>query len=142
MFRVTNSIMINRPLADVFQYTVDFENMNSWGYKIQKSRKLSAKNQLDYPYYEVDLDLIAFVEMKSLYEIMNVEDNKHIYAKLDADIFNINDSFYFEEIDGQTKVTLNSTVDLRNISLFEFFWKPMAIAGLSKRLEGLKNVLN
>jgi uncharacterized protein YndB with AHSA1/START domain len=39
--RFTNTITIDRPLATVFTYLADFENLPRWNYAIGETRKLT-----------------------------------------------------------------------------------------------------
>jgi uncharacterized protein YndB with AHSA1/START domain len=41
VMKFTNTITINRPVADVFAFLADLENLPRWNYAIQQTRKLS-----------------------------------------------------------------------------------------------------
>jgi uncharacterized membrane protein len=106
MIKVEESIVINRPIDEVFAFVANFENHPKWESNFQKVKLLSSTPTGVGTTYQCELKLPGQTAT-SKFEITGYEVNKRIAFEAEpAGPAKANGSFLFEAVPGGTKVTL------------------------------------
>jgi uncharacterized membrane protein len=106
MINVEESIVINRPIAEVFAFVANFENHPKWETNFQKVKLLTSTPTGEGTTYQCDLKLPGQTAT-SKFEITEYEVNKKIAFEAEAaGPAKPNGSFRFESVAGGTKITL------------------------------------
>jgi uncharacterized membrane protein len=103
MIQVENSVVINKPLAEVYAYVTNGENSTKWQGGVEAVENEGPPNMVGSRYTEVRKFLGQ--EMKTLLEITEVAQNAKWAAKVVKGPVPYNVTVTFEESDGGTKVT-------------------------------------
>jgi len=115
MIKVEESIVINRPVSDVFPFVAKFENLPQWESNFQKVKLLTATPTGVGTTYQCELKLPGQTAT-SKFEITEYEVNKKIaFEAGPAGPAKPNGSFRFETVPGGTKVTLLPRPEFRGI---------------------------
>jgi len=142
MIKVEESIVINRPVSDVFLFVSNFENLPQWESNFQKVKLLSATPTDVGTTYQCQLKLPGQTA-SSKFEITEFEVNKKIAFEAEpAGPAKPNGSFRFETVPGGTKVTLLPRPEFRG---FFKLLEPMMAGYVRKQnqahLSTLKRIL-
>src|SRR4030095_12987274 len=106
MIKVEGSIVINRPIAEVFAFVANFENHPKWESNFQKVKLLTSRPSGVGTTYQCDLKLPGQTAT-SKFEITEYEANKKIaFGGEAAGPAKPDGSFLFEAVPGGTKITL------------------------------------
>jgi len=106
MINVEESIVINRPIAEVFAFVANFENHPKWESNFQKVKLLASTPAGVGTTYQCELKLPGQTAT-SKFEITEYEVNKRIAFEAEpAGPAKPNGSFRFEPVAGGTKITL------------------------------------
>src|SRR4030095_4739997 len=106
MIKVEGSIVINRPIAEVFAFVANFENHPKWESNFQKVKLLTSTPSGVGTTYQCDLKLPGQTAT-SKFEITEFEVNKKIAFEAEpAGPAKPNGSFRFESVPDGTKITL------------------------------------
>jgi len=115
MINVEESIVINRPVAEVFAFIADFENHPQWETNFQKVKLIRATPSGVGRKYQCDLKLPGQTAT-SMFEITEYEVNKKIAFEAEpAGPAKPNGSFLFESVPSGTKITLVPRPEFRGI---------------------------
>ena len=142
MIKVEESIVINRPISDVFPFVSNFENLPQWESNFQKVKLLTATPTGVGTTYQCELKLPGQTAT-SKFEITEFEVNKKIAFEAEpAGPAKPNGSFRFETVPGGTKVTLLPRPEFRG---FFKLLEPMMAGYVRKQnqahLSTLKRIL-
>ena len=142
MIKVEESIVINRPISDVFPFVSNFENLPQWESNFQKVKLLTATPAGVGTTYQCELKLPGQTAT-SKFEITEFEVNKKIAFEAEpAGPAKPNGSFRFETVPGGTKVTLLPRPEFRG---FFKLLEPMMAGYVRKQnqahLSTLKRIL-
>ena len=106
MINIEESIVINRPVAEVFAFVTNFENLPQWESNFRKVRLLASTPTGVGTTYQCDLKLPGQTAT-SKFEITEYEVNKKIAFEAEqAGPAKPNGSFRFESVADGTKITL------------------------------------
>jgi uncharacterized membrane protein len=106
MINVQESIVINRPIDEVFAFVANFENHPQWESNFQKVKLLSSTPSGVGTTYQCDMKLPGQTAT-SKFEITEYEVNKKIaFEGEPAGPAKPDGSFLFEAVPGGTKITL------------------------------------
>ena len=106
MINVQESIVINRPIAEVFAFVANFENHPKWESNFQKVKLLTTTPSGIGTQYQCDMKLPGQTAT-SKFEITEYEVNKKIaFEGEPAGPAKPDGSFLFEAVPGGTKITL------------------------------------
>ena len=106
MIKVEESIVINRPISEVFPFVANFENLPQWESNFQKVKLLTATPAGVGTTYQCELKLPG-QSATSKFEITEYEANKKIAFEGEvAGPAKPKGSFLFESVAGGTKITL------------------------------------
>jgi uncharacterized membrane protein len=106
MINVQESIIINRPIDEVFAFVANFENHPKWESNFQKVKLLSSTPSGVGITYQCDMKLPGQTAT-SKFEITEYEVNKKIVFEGEpAGPAKPDGSFLFESVPGGTKITL------------------------------------
>ncbi len=106
MINVEESIVINRPVSEVFAFVANFENHPKWESNFQKVKLLTSTPTGVGTTYQCELKLPG-QSSTSKFEITEYEVNKNIAFEAEpAGPAKPNGSFRFESVEGGTKLTL------------------------------------
>lgn len=115
MINVEESIVINRPIEEVFAFVANFENHPKWESNFQKVKLLASIPTGVGTTYQCELKLPGQTAM-SKFEITEYEVNKKIAFEAEAaGPAKPNGSFLFEAVPGGTKTTLLPRPEFRGI---------------------------
>jgi len=142
VIKVEESIVINRPISDVFPFVSNFENLPQWESNFQKVKLLTATPTGVGTTYQCELKLPGQTAT-SKFEITEFEVNKKIAFEAEpAGPAKPNGSFRFETVPGGTKVTLLPRPEFRG---FFKLLEPMMAGYVRKQnqahLSTLKRIL-
>lgn len=142
MIKVEESIVINRPIAEVFAFVANFENHPKWESNFQKVKLITSTPLGVGTKYQCDLKLPGQTAT-SMFEITEYEVNRKIAFEAEAaGPAKPNGSFLFESVPGGTKITLLPRPEFRGI--FKLL-EPMMAGYVRKQnqdhLKKLKSVL-
>ena len=142
MINVEESIVISRPIAEVFAFVANFENHPKWETNFQKAKLLTSTPTGVGTTYQCDLKLPGQTAT-SKFEITEYEVNKKIAFEAEpAGPAKPNGSMLFEPVPGGTKVTLLPRPEFRG--LFKLL-EPMMAGYVRKQnqdhLQKLKSIL-
>ena len=142
MIRVETSIIINRPVAEVFAYVADFENMPKWETDFQKVERLSPGASTIGSKFRAQLKMPGSIA-NSIFTLTGYEANKRIaFEGEPAGPMKPVGSFVFEAVPGGTNVTSLPAPEPRG--LFKLM-APMMAGTIEKRnqahLVSLKQLL-
>jgi uncharacterized membrane protein len=142
MINVQESIVINRPIEDVFAFVANFENHPQWESNFQKVKLITSTPSGVGTKYQCDLRLRGQT-VTSMFEITEYALNKKIaFVSEPAGPAKANGSFLFEAVPGGTKITLVPRPEFRG--LFKLM-EPMMAGYVRKQnqdhLKKLKNIL-
>ena len=115
MINVEESIVINRPIEEVFAFVANFENHPKWESNFQKVKLLASIPTGVGTTYQCELKLPGQTAT-SKFEITEYEVNKKIAFEAEAaGPAKPNGSFLFEAVPGGTKTTLLPRPEFRGI---------------------------
>jgi uncharacterized membrane protein len=115
MINVEESIVINRPIEEVFAFVANFENHPKWETNFQKVKLLASIPTGVGTTYQCELKLPGQTAT-SKFEISEYEVNKKIAFEAEAaGPAKPNGSFLFEPAAGGTKITLVPRPEFRGI---------------------------
>ena len=142
MINVQESIVINRPVDEVFAFVANFENHPKWESNFQKVKLLSSTPSGVGTTYQCDMKLPGQTAT-SKFEITEYEVNKKIaFEGEPAGPAKPDGSFLFDAVPGGTKVTLLPRPTFRG--LFKLL-EPMMAGYVRKQnrdhLNSLKRIL-
>jgi uncharacterized membrane protein len=142
MIKVEESIVINRPIAEVFAFVANFENHPKWESNFQKVKLLTSTPSGVGTTYQCDLKLPGQTAT-SKFEITEYEVNKKIAFEGEAaGPAKPDGSFLFEAVPGGTKITLLPRPEFRG---FFKLLEPMMAGYIRKQnqdhLSKLKRIL-
>ena len=142
MINVQESIVINRPIDEVFAFVANFENNPKWESNFQKVKLLSSTPSGVGTKYQCDLKLPGQTAI-SIFEITEYEVNKKIVFEGEpAGPAKPDGSYLFESVPDGTKITLVPQPTFRGV--FKLL-EPMMAAYVRKQnrdhLNSLKRIL-
>ena len=142
MIKVEESIVINRPIGEVFSYVANFENHPQWESNFQKVKLLTSTPSGVGAKYQCELKLPGQTA-SSIFEITEYEVNRKIAFEAEpAGPAKPNGSFLFEAVPGGTRITLLPRPEFRG---FFKLMEPMMAGYVRKQnqehLKKLKSVL-
>ncbi len=142
MINVEESIVINRPISEVFAFVANFENHPKWETNFQKVKLLTSTPTGVGTTYQCELKLPGQTAT-SIFEITEYEVNRKIAFEAEpAGPAKPNGSFLFEAVPGGTKITLLPRPEFRGI--FKLM-EPMMTGYVRKQnqehLQKLKSIL-
>ena len=107
MVKIEKSIIIYRPLEDVFSFVTNANNITEWFPWIVESGKISPGSYgIGTLEYEIVYRFYFFVKVKNICEVTNYQPNKIIERNIKTPAFLPWSSiFYFEPVKGGTKLT-------------------------------------
>jgi uncharacterized membrane protein len=115
MINVEESIIINRPVAEVFAFVANFENHPKWESNFQKVKLLTSTPIGVGTKYQCDMKLPGQIAT-SKFEITQYEVNKKIaFEGEPAGPAKPDGSFLFEAVPGGTKITLLPRPEFRGV---------------------------
>jgi uncharacterized membrane protein len=140
---VTNekSIIINRPVKEVFAYVCELQNGPKWQPALVEARRIT-KGSLGIGTQYTGVRKFMGVRVESVIEYTTYEQDEKISMKSISGNSPFEQSFVFESTDGGTQLT--TRLDLQTSGLMGLA-KPMIASGLRKEMDAnfsnLKNIL-
>ena len=129
--QMEHSVVIKRPIKDVFEYVSKAENMPTWAEKVMQAEQTSEGT--------VDVGTTCFVvtkgmgmELKQDFVVTECEKN-HVYsAKSTSGPVSMETRYEFETVEGGTRLHLNVTAELGGLIKFA---GPLLTRRLKKQLQ-------
>lgn len=110
MIEVKNSLVINRPIEDVFAYATDVEKMAEWVGPISEAKQTS-DGPLGVGTTSVRLLNVMGRKTKSPYKVTEYELNSRYATETTSGSFQSKERFKFESVEGGTKLSVEGQVE-------------------------------
>ena len=105
MFRLEHSVVIRRPLEQVFEYVTNIENAPKWKSRLLEVRRTS-EGPLGVGTTQTSVGQFLVWRPKSQAEITEFEPNRKVGFKTTSGPLSAIGEFIFESVEGGTRVTL------------------------------------
>jgi uncharacterized membrane protein len=112
MKKVEYSVVINKPVNEVFAFIENLENRSKWEEGVVEVKVVSGKYEEPGSVIQITNQVLG-KKMETLAEVVEYEENKHVICRakkpFDHEVANI-----YEEINGKTKFTRRATANVEN----------------------------
>jgi len=138
---VTDSVIIARPVAQVFAFVADHQNLPAWTVGVKQSERLTDGPPASGSRYRVVGTLLGRA-VQSSYQITAFEPGRSFEGTMTSPMFGFSEQYRFEP-DGQTtRVSMTATVEPHGI--FRYL-TPVMTAGVRRQVRAdhrrLKTIL-
>lgn len=110
MIKVNNSVVIDRPLEEVFAYVTDIENMPVWSSELDKAWKTSEGPVGKGTTFSSEAKLLGR-RIENTIEVTEYEPNSKFFLKPTSGPVSGEVEFRFESVDGGTKFSVSLDAD-------------------------------
>ena len=141
MIRINASVGIDRPLEEVFDYILDFENASEWQTGVVKSKKVTEGPVRVGTRFEEDVRIVV-KKVRTACMITDVEPGRSVSFVATSAPVDCQGKFVFDRTGAGTRVEINATVQMKGM------WKLLgplfaldARSGARKELGRVKTAL-
>ena len=125
MIKVETSVVINRPVEEVFEFVAAPENTSQWVSGLLEAKRVS-KGSVALGAKSTQVRQFLGQQMKTTFEVAEYEPNKKLAFKTHAGPLKFEGAITFESVEGSTKVSIIAQAETRG-----FFKKAEKIAPLA-----------
>jgi len=111
---VNDSVVIARPVQEVFAFVADHENLPSWTVGVKTSRRLTGDPPASGARYRIVGKLLG-KSVESSYEITAFERNRGFEGTMTSPMFGFCEQYRFESDQDATRVSMNAVVEPRGV---------------------------
>jgi uncharacterized membrane protein len=111
---VSDSVVIARPVPEVFAYVADHENLPAWTVGVKTSRRLTGGRPASGARYRVVGRLLGR-SVESSYEITGFEPGRGFEGTMTSPMFGFCEQYRFESDGDATRVSMTATVEPRGV---------------------------
>ena len=111
MLNIEKTVVINRPLEDVFEYVAQGENWSQWAAELVDTRKTSEGPLAVGTTYTHVAQLLGR-RIENGYRVTGYEPNRQVSMKSMSGPIPADTDLLFESVDGGTRVTLRAQAEI------------------------------
>ena len=128
--RVSDSVVIARPVDVVFAFVADHENLPAWTVGVKQSRRLTSGPPAAGSEYRV-VGIMLGRPVESSYQVTAFEPDRGFEGTMTSPMFGFAEQYRFEPDQGGTRVSMNAAVEPRGV--FRFL-SPIMTAGVRRQV--------
>lgn len=110
MIEIKNSVQINRPVEQVFDFVTNVENLPKWAGPVTEAKQTS-EGPVGVGAIQTQTAQFLGRRVESSQEVTQYELNKRLSTKTTSGSFPVEVNYTFESIDGGTLIHLEGNVD-------------------------------
>jgi uncharacterized membrane protein len=127
---VTDSVIITRPVAQVFAFVADHQNLPAWTVGVKQSQRLTSGPPASGSRYRIVGTLLGRT-IQSSYQVTAFEPGRSFEGTMTSPMFGFSEQYRFEP-DGQaTRVSMTATAEPHGV--FRFL-APVMTAGIRRQV--------
>jgi carbon monoxide dehydrogenase subunit G len=138
---ITDSVVIARPVSEVFAFVADHENLPAWTVGVKQSRRLTGGTPAVGARYRIVGKLLGR-SVESSYEVTAFEHDRGFEGTMTSPLFGFCEQYRFESDEDATRVSMSAAVEPHG--LFRLLG-PVMTAGVRRQVKadhhGLKTIL-
>lgn len=138
---VTDSVIIDRPVAQVFAFVADHQNLPAWTVGVKQSERLTGGAPASGSRYRVVGTLLGRT-VQSSYQVTAFELGRGFEGTMTSPMFGFSEQYRFEAAPGGTRVSMSAALEPHGV--FRFL-SPVMTAGVRRQVRAdhrrLKTVL-
>ena len=138
---VNDSVVIARPVTEVFAFVADHENLPAWTVGVKESQRLTGGPPAKGTTYRVVGKLLGR-SVESSYQVTAFEPGHGFEGTMTSPIFGFSERYRFESDEDATRVSMNAAVEPHGV--FRLL-APIMAAGIRRQVKAdhrrLKTVL-
>ena len=128
---VNDSVVIARPVPDVFAFVADHENLPAWTVGVKTSQRLTAGPPANGTKYRVVGKLLGR-SIESSYQITAFEPDRGFEATMTSPMFGFSERYRFDPDGEATRVSMSAAVEPRGV--FRLL-TPIMTAGVRRQVK-------
>jgi Polyketide cyclase / dehydrase and lipid transport len=129
--RVSDSVVIARPVPEVFAYVADHENLPAWTVGVKESKRLTAGPPANGARYRVVGKLLGR-SVESSYQITAFDRDRGFEGTMTSPMFGFCERYRFESDQDATRLSMNAAVEPRGV--FRLL-TPIMTAGVRRQVK-------
>jgi uncharacterized membrane protein len=127
---VTDSVIIARPVAQVFAFVADHENLPAWTVGVKQSERLTDGPPASGSRYRIVGTLLGRT-IQSSYQVTAFEPGRSFEGSMTSPMFGFTEQYRFEPENQATRVSMTASAEPRGI--FQFL-APVMAAGIRRQV--------
>jgi uncharacterized membrane protein len=128
---VTDSVIITKPVAQVFAFVADHQNLPAWTVGVKQSQRLTSGPPASGSRYRIVGTLLGRT-IQSSYQVTAFEPGRSFEGTMNSPMFGFSEQYRFEP-DGQaTRVSMTATAEPHGV--FRFL-APVMTAGIRRQVK-------
>ncbi len=128
---VSDSVVIAKPVAEVFAFVADHENLPAWTVGVNASHRLTDGRATTGTKYRVVGKLLGR-SVESSYEITAFDHDRGFEGTMTSPMFGFSERYRFEPDDAATRVTMSAVVEPQGV--FRLL-TPIMAAGVRRQVK-------
>ena len=128
---VNDSVVIARPVPEVFAYVADHENLPAWTVGVKESQRLTAGPPANGATYRVVGKLLGR-SVESSYQITAFDRDRGFEGTMTSPMFGFSERYRFESDQDATRVSMSAAVEPRGV--FRLL-TPIMTAGVRRQVK-------
>jgi uncharacterized membrane protein len=127
---VTDSVIIAKPVAQVFAFVADHQNLPAWTVGVEESQRLTDGPPASGSRYRVVGRLLGRT-IESSYQVTAFEPERSFEGTMTSPVFGFIEQYRFEPAEQGTRVSMTATVEPHGV--FRFL-TPIMTAGIRRQV--------
>lgn len=127
---VSDSVIIARPVDEVFAFVADHENLPAWTVGVKESARRTPGRPATGAEYRI-VGVMLGRRVESSYQLTAYEPGRGYAATMTSPMFGFSEQYRFEAADGGTLVSMSGTAEPHGV--FRFL-SPVMAAGMRRQV--------
>jgi uncharacterized membrane protein len=138
---VSDSVVIAKPVPEVFAFVADHENLPAWTVGVKQARRVTEGPPASGSRYRMAGKLLG-QSIEVTYQITRFDPGRGFDATMSSPVFGFSEQYRFESAGAGTRVSMTATITTQG--LFRLI-RPVLLAGVRRQVKAdhrrLKSVL-